>query len=101
MPSDNAYHEGVLGDTGPAVDDDSFAGKEPNRVLGGFKTTLCTGRFFSKLMVGGYKRAVRLSCFHPALTRDAEWVPTSARVGCPWQTFTQFRWPIRGLRERL
>ncbi|KAF9652845.1 hypothetical protein BDM02DRAFT_2367788 [Thelephora ganbajun] len=37
---DSAYHESVLGDTGPAVDDDPFAGKEPNRVFGGYKATL-------------------------------------------------------------
>ena len=37
----NARHEGVLDDTGPpTVDDDSFAGKDPSRVLGGFKATL-------------------------------------------------------------
>lgn len=38
--SNNAYHEGVLDDTGPAVGDYSFAGKEPNRVIGGLKATL-------------------------------------------------------------
>jgi len=40
VTGDNARHEGVLADTGPAVDDSSFVGKEPNRVLGGFKATL-------------------------------------------------------------
>lgn len=40
VPSDNTYHEGVLDDTGPAVDSDPFAGKEPNRVLGGYKAAL-------------------------------------------------------------
>lgn len=34
------HHEGVLADTEPAVDDSSFVGKEPNRVLGGFKAAL-------------------------------------------------------------
>ena len=38
--SDDATHEGVLDDTGPVVGDSSFVGKEPNRVLGGFKATL-------------------------------------------------------------
>ena len=37
---DNARPEGVLDDTGPVVDDGSFAGKDPNRVLGGFKAAL-------------------------------------------------------------
>jgi hypothetical protein len=40
VPGGNAYHEGVLGDTAPAVDDDTFADKDPNRVLGGYKATL-------------------------------------------------------------
>jgi len=46
VPGGNAYHEGVLDDTGPAVDDDSFAGKEPNRVLGGYKATLHSESFY-------------------------------------------------------
>jgi len=40
VTGDNVHHEGVLDDTGPAVDDSSFVGKEPNRVLGGFKAAL-------------------------------------------------------------
>ena len=37
---DNTQHESAPGGTEPAVDDSSFVGKDPNRVLGGFKATL-------------------------------------------------------------
>ena len=36
----NAYHESVLGDTAPALSDDTFAGKDPSRVPGGYKAAL-------------------------------------------------------------